>query len=246
MLSDKVILVTGSSRGLGAYLSGALVRSGARVVGVARDEARLKALGAKLGPAFHGIACDIGESKDIDRVFDQVDKEFGLLNGLINCAAIYDHFLIDNGPAERIERTVRTNLIGPMLCSRAAVALMKRAGGGDIINITSESVRNPFALLTVYAATKAGLENFSVGLRLELRPHKIRVTPLRLGIMDDPERQRVMDEDTMRLFFELNGGALASAGKTMMSLESVSKSIIHMLSLPDDVAYEMVELRPRL
>jgi NAD(P)-dependent dehydrogenase (short-subunit alcohol dehydrogenase family) len=244
-MSGQSIVVTGASRGLGRVLVKSLIEEGAQVVCAARNRARLKALCEPLGENAVDVEADLGVPADVERVFRTAEERFGKVDVLINNAAIYDFFLIENASPERICATVNANLLAPMLCTRAAIPLMRKTGAGDIINVSSEGVRIPFAYLTAYAATKAGLESFSGGMRTELRPDNIRVTTLRLGAMDDPAREVTMDEETYRGFFERNVGAMAAAGKTLMPFEKVARAIIDMLTLPEELAFDLVELRPR-
>jgi meso-butanediol dehydrogenase/(S,S)-butanediol dehydrogenase/diacetyl reductase len=243
-LDGKCIVVTGAGRGLGCALSRRFVEEGAQVVAAARNAERLAKAMEPLGSQVIAVAADLGEPADVDRVFAEVERRFGKLDVLINNAAIYDFFRIDEATPERIRATVHANLLAPMLCARAAVPLMRKAGGGDIINVSSESVRNPFAFLTAYAATKAGLENLSAGLRTELRTDRIRVTALRLGMMNDPEREMPADVDTLARFMQHNGAALAASGE-MMEIDTVVRAVVNMLTSPADAAYDLVELRGR-
>jgi NAD(P)-dependent dehydrogenase (short-subunit alcohol dehydrogenase family) len=244
-LDGKCIVVTGAGRGLGAVLTRRFVEEGAKVIAASRNGASLAKTIEPLGANVVAVAGDLGEPDNVDRVFAAADRWFGKLDVLINNAAIYDAFKIDEGTPERMRATVHANLLAPMLCIRAATPLLRKTGGGDIINITSESAHNPYAFLTAYAATKAGLEMLSTALRTELRPDRIRVTTLRLGIMDDPNREMNMDQETMTRFLQQNVAAIAASGATMMQFESVAHSVIDILTLPADAAYDIVELRPR-
>jgi NAD(P)-dependent dehydrogenase (short-subunit alcohol dehydrogenase family) len=246
-LDGKAMVVTGAGRGLGRALVRRFVEEGAQVVAAARNGERLRAAVAPLGDKAVAVPADLGEPADVERVFAEVERSFGKLDVLINNAAIYDFFLIAKAAPERIRASVHSNLLAPMLCTRLAAPLMKKAGGGDIVNVTSEIVRNPYAYLTTYAATKAGLENFSAGMRTELRPDGVRVTALRLGVMDDPDRgETTMDPETAQGFFQANAAAIAASGTSMMAFESVAHAIMDMLTLPADAAYDFVELRPKL
>jgi meso-butanediol dehydrogenase/(S,S)-butanediol dehydrogenase/diacetyl reductase len=245
-LEGKSIIVTGAGRGLGRLLVTRFVAEGAQVIAAARNAERLAEAVAPLGGKAFAVPADLGEPDDVARVFAEAETRFGKLDALINNAAIYDFFRIAEADPARIRATVHANLLAPMLCTRLATPLMRKAGGGDIINVTSESVRNPYAYLTAYAATKAGLESFSTGMRTELRPDNIRVTALRLGVMDDPDRQVTMDEATQVGFFQANAAALAASGTSMMSFDSVAHAMMDMLTMPSDIAYDFVELRPRV
>ena len=106
--------------------------------------------------------------------FDHVDL-------LVNNAGIIGMALLEDAPDDHILGLVATNLVGPMLCARAAIPLLRAAGGGHVINISSRSVELARPYLSVYAATKGGLETFSRTLAAEVRPLNIRVSALRVG-----------------------------------------------------------------
>lgn len=245
-LEGRTMVVTGAGRGLGRTLIRRLVEEGALVIAAARDAARLEEAVAPLGGKAVAVAADLGEPADVERVFAEADRRFGKLDVLINNAAIYDFFRIAEAAPERIRTSVHANLLAPMLCTRAATPLLRKAGGGDIINVTSETVHTPYAMLSVYASTKTGLENFSVGSRRELRADNIRVTTLRLGAMGEADRDPgAAVPEAAQAFVQANAAALAAASTTLMSFDDVASCVVDMLTIPTPVSYDMVELRPR-
>ena len=243
-LEGKTILVTGAGRGLGLAMTEGFVREGASVVAAARDFKRLQEAVAPLGGKAIAVQADLGVPADVDNLFAEVDRRFGKLDALINNAAIYDFFLIADAAPERIIASVNANFLAPILCTRAAIPLLRKAGAGDIVNISSEGMYKHYAYLATYAATKAGLENFTTSMRAELRQDRIRVTTLRVGAMASASNQ--MDPSIMTDFMARNGASLAASGTTLMSLDSVVATALNMLTLPDDVAYEIVEMRPKI
>lgn len=245
-LAGKTIMVTGAGRGLGRNLARRCVAEGAQVVATARNGGRLEEVVAPLGDNALAVIADLGEPADVERLFAETDKRFGKLDALINNAAIYDFFKIADGSPDQIRASVHANLLAPMLCTRSAIPLLRKAGGGDIINVTSESVRQPFAVLTVYGSTKAGLEAFSAGAKNELRDANIRVTTLRLGAMYDPERTEApAAPEVLQAFMEINAARLVAGGKDLMRLDDVSTCIVDALNMPAALAYDSLELRPR-
>jgi meso-butanediol dehydrogenase/(S,S)-butanediol dehydrogenase/diacetyl reductase len=247
-LEGKSIIVTGAGRGLGLSMMRRFVEEGAFVVAAARDLARLERVTAPFGDKAMAVQVDVGSPADVEALFEAVDKRFGKLDVLINNAAIYDFFQIDQVAPERIRTTVDSNLLGPMLCVRAAVPLMRKAGGGHIVNMTSEAVRNMYPFLTGYAATKTALENFSQGIRQELRPDNIKVSCMRLGAMDIREDGRALGVDPQLApkLMERIGGAASFSGTTLMNLGTVADAAVNVLTLPADSTFDFVELRPTL
>jgi meso-butanediol dehydrogenase/(S,S)-butanediol dehydrogenase/diacetyl reductase len=245
-LEGRTIMVTGAGRGLGRNLARRFVAEGAQVVATARDAGRLNEAVGPLGDKALAVLADLGEPADVDRLFAETEKRFGRLDTLINNAAIYDFFRIAEATPDQIRASVHANLLAPMLCARAAIPLLRNSGGGDIINVTSEAVRQPFAVLTVYGATKAGLENFSASAKTELRDDNIRVTTLRLGAMHDPDRAHpTAPPEVLQAFMEINAARIAAGGKNLMPLDDVATCILDMLTMPAGLAYDSVELRPR-
>jgi meso-butanediol dehydrogenase/(S,S)-butanediol dehydrogenase/diacetyl reductase len=245
-LEGRAIVVTGAGRGLGRAMMQRFVEEGAHVVAAARNSARLLAAVAPFGDKAMAVPADVGAPEDVERVFETVRTRFGRLDALINNAAVYDFFKFAEATPERIRRTVDSNILGPMLCTRAAIPLLRAAGGGDIVNVTSEAVRNPYPFLYGYASTKAALENFSQGLRSELRPDKIRVTALRLGGMDPSDNEQTMDPEAGARFMQEAAGALAYGGVTQMPFPSVVAAVLEILTMSAETTYDFVELRPTL
>lgn len=247
-LDGKIIIVTGAGRGLGRTMMRRFIEEGATVVAAARDLARLQGVTAEFGDKAVAVQADVGEAADVEALFAGVDRRFGKLDVLVNNAAVYDFYEIENAAPERIRATVDANLLGPMLCVRSAVPLMKKHGGGHILNITSESVRNPYPFLTGYAATKAALEHFSQGIRQELRPDNIKVSCMRLGAMNIVEEGRTLavDPELGPKLFERMAGAMSFSGTTLMELDTVAAAALDVLTLPGDTVFDFVELRPTL
>lgn len=246
--SGKSAVVTGAGRGLGRRIALQLVKEGAQVLALGRTLAKLEitAQQAAKTPGDGRLvirACDLGIAEQVEEAFAEVERAFGRLDILVNNAAIYDFFKVAESTPERIRASIDANLYGPLLCVRAAVPMMIKSGGGDIVNVTSEAVRVPYSFLTVYAATKAGLENLSQGLKMELRPDNIRVTALRLGSMDDDDREIKADPQTLQRFVEENGAALALGG-SLMQYDTVAKALADLLCLEGDASFDFVELRP--
>ena len=98
--------------------------------------------------------------------------------------------LLEDASDDHIATQIAANLAGPILCARAAIPLLKLAGGGHIVNISSRSVELARPYLAVYSATKGGLETFSRTLAAELRPIGIKVSAIRVGpVASEPEVQ---------------------------------------------------------
>ncbi|MBO6903188.1 MAG: SDR family oxidoreductase [Rhizobiaceae bacterium] len=205
MTAERSLLVTGGSRGIGAAISRLAARHGWRVaVNYVRDESAARSVMSDIeqagGEAF-AVQGDVGNEADVLAMFDAVDKRFGHLDGLVNNAGVVDvASRVDGMSVERIERMMRVNVTGSILCAREAVKRMStRHGGkgGAIVNLSSAAATlgSP-GIYVDYAAAKGAIDVFTLGLAREVAAEGIRVNAVRPGIIDteihasggDPDR----------------------------------------------------------
>jgi NAD(P)-dependent dehydrogenase (short-subunit alcohol dehydrogenase family) len=174
---NRVVLVTGGSRGIGLAIAEALLRDGDHVaitgtsadgIGKAADR-----LGADRVLALTG---DVRDAAAVERVVDQVVTRFGGIDALVNNAGVGVGAPIADLPHDEWHRIVGTNLTGVFHCCKAVIPHLRRRGGGWIINISSLASKNPFAGAAAYCASKAALNAFSEALMQELRYDNIRVS----------------------------------------------------------------------
>ncbi len=193
MTDSPVLLVTGGSRGIGAAACLAAARHGWRVaVNYASNEEAANAVVSeikKAGGDAITIKGDVGNAADIVSMFEAVDRHFGRLDGLVNNAGIVDYIArVDEMSAERLERMMRINVTGSILCAGEAVRRMStRYGGqgGAIVNISSmAAVIGGPAQYVDYAASKAAIDTLTIGLSKEVAAEGIRVNAIRPGIIE--------------------------------------------------------------
>jgi NAD(P)-dependent dehydrogenase (short-subunit alcohol dehydrogenase family) len=191
-VTDKVVVITGGSRGIGRAAALAAAARGFRVVvgyasnKTAADEV-VSTIEAKNGKAI-AVKCDVGSEADILALFKAADS-FGTLGALVNNAGIVGPSMrVDQMSAERIQRMMAVNVTGSFLCAREAVKRMstKHGGkGGVIVNISSVAAKLGSANTYVdYAASKAAIDTFTVGLGQEVAAEGIRVAAIRPGLID--------------------------------------------------------------
>jgi NAD(P)-dependent dehydrogenase (short-subunit alcohol dehydrogenase family) len=191
-LTDKVVIITGGSRGIGRATALAAATRGFRVcIGYASNEAAAKqvvgAIEAKNGKAI-AVKCDVGREHDILELFKAADK-FGTLGALINNAGIVGPTTrVDQMSAERIERLMAVNVTGSILCAREAVKRMSTRHGGKggvIVNLSSVAAKlgSPNTYVD-YAASKGAIDSFTIGLAQEVASEGIRVAAIRPGLID--------------------------------------------------------------
>jgi meso-butanediol dehydrogenase/(S,S)-butanediol dehydrogenase/diacetyl reductase len=183
-MAGKVIAITGANGGLGRALAQFFAEGGDNVVLLGRKFDKVQEVAAAIGERATPVACDVGSAESVRSAFATIAAKYPKIDVLINNAAIFHPFLIEEATDEQILAPVLANLAGPILCTRSAIPLLGR--GGHIINISSESIVVPFPHLSVYQATKAGLECFSEHMQRELEDKGIRVTVVRAGQMMGP------------------------------------------------------------
>jgi NAD(P)-dependent dehydrogenase (short-subunit alcohol dehydrogenase family) len=185
-LDGKIAAVTGASSGSGLGIAKRFLEEGATVVMLARGKERLEQTAAELGDSAVPISADLGDADSVRGAFEAIGDRFGKLDILVNNAAVYRPCLVEKLSDLDIHQTIDTNLKGTIYTCREAIPLMKAAGAGDIVNTSSESTIDPFPMLSLYVASKAGLEHFSRILAEEVRDDDIRVTTLVQGTAAGP------------------------------------------------------------
>jgi NADP-dependent 3-hydroxy acid dehydrogenase YdfG len=243
--AGKVAVVTGASRGLGRRLCEAFAEAGMNVAMLSRTEAALKAAAAEVGPTAAAFPTDIADPVDVARAFSEIVRRFGAVDYLINNAALGHLQSIEEADDRLLQEEVGTNLLGAIYCMRAAIPLMRSRGGGHIVNVTSESTRAPYPLLSVYAATKTAVETLSAGLRTELRGENIRVTILRSGRMSESGFNRHWPEARRARYRELvqANGFYAQSGEPIAP-QIAALAIVDVIRMPLTANVDLLELRP--
>jgi NAD(P)-dependent dehydrogenase (short-subunit alcohol dehydrogenase family) len=186
MLKDKVIVITGASRGIGEAIARAAVADGAKVVLASRKQADLDKVAGELGGAAIAVACHTGKASDVDALFARAIEQFGRVDGVVNNAATNPYFgpLIDT-PDAAIDKTIEVNLKGYFYVARAFVRHARtRDGGGSIVNIASVAAIRAAPMQGIYGATKAGVISLTQTLAFELGSSKIRVNAVAPGLVE--------------------------------------------------------------
>jgi NAD(P)-dependent dehydrogenase (short-subunit alcohol dehydrogenase family) len=191
-LTDRVVVITGGSRGIGRAAAIAAAARGFRVVvGYASNQSAanevVSAIEAKNGKAI-AVKCDVGSEPDILALFNAAD-DFGTLGALVNNAGIVGPSQrVEDMTAERIQRMMAVNVTGSMLCAREAVKRMSTRNGGTggvIVNLSSVAAKLGAPNTYVdYAASKGAIDSFTIGLGYEVAAEGIRVAAIRPGLID--------------------------------------------------------------
>jgi len=231
--AEKVLLVTGGGRGIGAATALLAAEKGFTVcVNYLRDQDSALSLAKKI----NGIAvqADVASEDDVTRMFDEVDRKLGRVTALVNNAGIVDRGTrVEHVTAARIARMFAINVTGSFLCAREAVKRMStRHGGkgGAIVNVSSIAAKlgGPGEYVD-YAASKGAIDTFTIGLSKELGAEGIRVNAVRPGIIRTGIHQASGDPARVERI-----GATAPLGRPG-DPEEVARAILWLLS--DEASY---------
>lgn len=220
------VLITAGAAGIGRAMTEVFHRAGAKVhicdiVQSALDET---------AKSVHGVTttlADVSKLTDVDRLFADARQHLGGLDCLVNNAGIAG----PTGKVEEItvadwERCIAVDLNSMFYCTRLAVPMLKAAGGGCIINLSSAAGRLGFPYRTPYAAAKWGVVGFSKSLSMELGPDNIRVNAIQPGVVEGDRINRVIDAKAKAL-------GVSFEEQKQLSLERVS---MHKMVSPYDIA----------
>ncbi|WP_313387666.1 SDR family oxidoreductase [Achromobacter aegrifaciens] len=231
-LQGKRVLVTAGAQGIGLAIARKFLEAGAEVHVCDVDEAACKAAAAA-HPSLGVSVTDVSSEAQVQAMFGELARKWGKLDALVNNAGVA-------GPTNRLEetaldawqRTLDVNLTGTFLCARSAVPLLRAAGGGSIVNISSVAGRLGFSLRTPYSASKFGLAGLTQTWAMELGPSNIRVNSVLPGVVSGDRVERVI-------------AARAAAGgvsNDAMREQLVDKVSLRRMTSPQDVANQVAYL----
>jgi len=191
-LNGKRVVVTAGAQGIGLAITEAFVAAGAEVH-ICDVNGDFLAAAKSRFPGVTQSRTDVSNEAQVDAMFAELSARWGALDVLVNNAGIA-------GPTARVEdtelgdweQTIAVNLTGPFLCTRRAVPLLKSAGGGSIVNLSSIAGRLGFPLRTPYSASKYGVIGLTETWAMELGPSKIRVNAILPGIVAGGRQERVI------------------------------------------------------
>ena len=191
--SSQRVIVTAAASGIGRVIAETLWANGARVHICDVEPAKLAEM-QKERPEITGTLADVARADQVDTLFDEAITQLGGLDLLINNAGIAG----PTGPVEEISptawnQTLAVNITGQFYCVRRAVPLLKAAGGGLIVNLSSAAGLFGFPNRTPYAASKWAVIGFTKSLAMELGPHGIRANAICPGIVEGERQERVIN-----------------------------------------------------
>ena len=231
-LKSARVLVTAGAQGIGLAIARKFLESGADVHVCDVDEQALRAAQERL-PGLSASLTDVSDEPQVLAMFDALAARWGALDVLVNNAGV-------SGPTSRLEdttldswrKTLDVNLTGTFLCARSAVPLLRAAGGGAIVNISSVAGRLGFSLRSPYSASKFGLAGLTQTWAMELGPSNIRVNSVLPGVVSGDRVERIIAA-------RAEAGGVSSDAMRDQLVEKVS---LRRMTRPEDVANQVAFL----
>lgn len=230
-LKDKVSIVTGGTKGIGYAIAEKLLQNGARVFICARDKNDIKNAVETLCTSgkVEGEVCDVRNEDQVRMMLAECTRIFGGVDILVNNAGmgIFGK-TVEEMSGDEFRQTLETNLFGVFYSCHHAIPLIKKRGGGYIINISSLAGQNPHPRMAAYNASKFGLNGFSEALMQEVRHDNIKVSYICPGSVntafggDDPG-----DEKAWQL-----------------QPDDIAETVLNLLTMNDRALPSKVEIRP--
>lgn len=239
-LDKKVALVTGSAHSIGKAISIGLAREGADLIIADMDVEGLKKTAGEiqaLGVQVLAIEINVMREDQIEAMFARAVEVYGRVDILVNCAGIFNGGPVDELEVATIDAVLATNLRAPFLCIRSVFPIMKKQGGGRIINIGSISAQRPRMFSTPYSTAKFGLVGLTTATALEGREHGITC-----GILHPGEVTRDR-QPQMPAGFTPPPGFKAPGPTESMSTEEIAAAAIYMATCPPHInVLEIIQL----
>ncbi len=176
-LQDKVAVITGASMGIGEAIAKLFLQEGAKVVLCARDLPRTKAAEERIGGGANtlSVACDVSQRSQVDALVKTTLDKFGRIDIFVNNAGFGLNDAVADMDMAALRRMFDTNLFGVIDCMQAVIPVMRKQGGGDIVNISSVSGYISTPYMSGYAATKHAMNAIGKAARMELQRQNINV-----------------------------------------------------------------------
>ena len=230
-MEGKIALVTGASSGIGAATARALAAAGVRVAAGARRVDRLKELDAL------PLDLDVTDQQSVRAAVEQTVDHFGGLDIVVNNAGVMLNGPILGADTADWDRMVRTNLLGSLYVTHAALPHLL-ARKGTVVQISSTAGRTSSAMGGVYAATKFGVNAFTESLRQEVTERGVRVVTIEPGMVDTELTDQISDA-TLRDRARQIYGSIRT-----LHAEDVAAAVLYAIEQPEHVAVNEILLRP--
>lgn len=229
-LAGKIAVVTGGTRGIGRAIASALVEAGVQVAITARNGQHLVQAAHELNQHARtaGYVCDVRDYDQVKATFGRINEDFGGVDILINNAGVGVFSSVEAMSIADFRAVLETNVFGVFYCCHEAIPVMKKRGGGYIINISSLAGANPHPNMAAYNASKFGLNGFSEALMQEVRHDGIKVSYIMPGSVNT----------------EFGGDEPSEAKSWQLQPDDIARVTVDLLRYPDRSLSSRVEIRP--
>lgn len=241
MVSNKVVVITGASSGIGQATAVRLAQGGAKVVLSARREERLKETVEQItqaGGTASSFAADVADKDQVQALADYAVGTYGRIDVWVNNAGLMPLSFLNKRKLDEWDRMVDVNIKGVLYGIAAAIPVMERQQSGHIINVSSVAGHRVGMAGAVYSGTKFAVRAITEGLRMELSPSaNIRATIISPGMVETELTSTITDEDAL--------SALKSRStEQALTGEDIANAIFYAIEQPERVAVNEILIRP--
>ena len=240
-LDGRVAAVTGASSGIGEATALALARAGAAVALGARRADRIEAVAKKIedeGGRAVAIEVDVADEAAARSFIEQTRDQLGGLHSLVNNAGVMLLGPVEGADLDEWRRMIDVNVLGLLYCTHAALPIMREAGGGDIVNVSSVAGRTAAAGAGVYNFTKFGVTGFSEALRQEALHSEVRVTCVEPGFvateLQGHNKNPMVIEQMDKMLEQMKP----------LDAKDIANAIVYAVQQPEHVSINEVLVRP--
>ena len=231
MIENKIAVVTGGTKGIGKAIAESLLKAGAKVFICARSKPEVKRALEDLSRhgAVEGEVCDVRSEDQVRQMLEECERVFGGVDILINNAGIgIVGKTVEEMSGDEFRQTLETNLFGVFYACHHVVPMMKKRGGGYIINISSLAGQNAHPRMAAYNASKFGLNGFSEALMQEIRQDDIKVSYICPGSVNT----------------HFGGDEPSDENSWQLQPEDIAQIVLDLLKMKSRALPSKVEIRP--
>ena len=233
-LDGKVVLITGSNRGIGKAIARSCASEGASLTLAARGTESLEQTANEITKEFGvnivAVSTDVSKEEEIDVLFKRSQLEYGQLDILVNNAGAFDGGSIEDIDLDMWNKVIGTCMTGTFLATRSAFRIMKNGDGGRILNIGSISAQMPRMYSVPYTAAKHGISGLTKAAALEGRDYGIIVSALHPG---NVRVERRIEEGVQTA----GSGMASEKNEPMMTVDEIADVALTMLALPGHINF---------
>ncbi len=235
-ITDKVVVITGASSGIGEATARRLVKEGAKVMLGARREDRLKTLSNELGEAADYRTFDVTKHDEVKQIVNDAIGKFGKVDVIVNNAGVMPLSLLEEGKIEEWDRMVDVNIKGVLYGIDAVLGHMRERGAGQVINIASTAGHRVVKSGAVYCGTKHAVRAITEGLRME-NAGVVRATIISPGAVETELGDDISND-------EIKDRVKTMQKERALKSEDIAEAIAYAIAQPDSVSVNEVLIRP--